>query len=350
MSTKIFFAGVILLGLFSTACVRHEVLPESDGFTGWIAGEAYDGYGTILKSGDNGLSWFRQGSVSQIPGINMNDVSAFDLTHIWSVGDNQNGYGMILYSSNGGVSWERQGTKDLLGSGSLLAVHAKTGKRVWVSGEKGKLFYSDNQGSTWNPVILDSLSKPAFSGIAVAQNSIWVIGNIADSAGHDSANIVLHSMDGGSTFTASHFLNAAHLNAVSALNDTTVLIASGSSLYKSMDGGSQWYMIYNSTFGNVLSICAGSEDNIWAAGEQGRAFRSADGGSTWETFWPQTGKYALNGISLSGSNTVWICGSGGNPSRKGVVYYSGNAGKTWFIGILPVNAGVRGLSFMKGVR
>jgi len=326
------------------------VLPENDGFTGWIAGEEFDGYGTILKSGDNGLSWFRQGSVSQIPDVPLNDVSAIDQNQIWAVGDKLQGYGMIIHSSNGGVSWERQGTKTLLDSAALLAVYAKTGTRVWVGGEKGKLIYSDDKGSNWNLVALDSLSKASFSGITVFQNSLWVIGNMADTAGNDSASVILHSMDGGQTFTSSDPGNFVHLNALFALDDTTVFLTSGSAVYKSMDGGIHWNSVFTGAFGNILSVCATSASNIWVAGELGRAFRSTDGGVTWMAYWPQSGKYALNGISLFDTARIWICGNGGDPSRKGVIYYSNNAGKTWFIGNVPVNAGIRGLSFIQGVR
>lgn len=351
MSQRKYFSGLVFLMLFAFSCSHHDVVvPDEDSFTGWIAGDSFDGYGTMLKSGDNGLSWFRQGSVSQIPGVDMNDISAMDQNYIWAVGDTLMGYGMIMFSADGGLTWERQGTKAMLDSAAMLAVYAKTGSRVWVCGEKGKLIYSDDKGNNWNPLILDSLSKAAFSGISVSGNSIWLIGNIADTLGNDSATVILHSTDGGQQFTASHPGSFTRLNSIFAVSDTLVFLTSGSTVYKSIDGGNQWYPVFTSITGIIRDVCASSETNIWAAGEQGRAFRSTDGGATWMTHWPQSGKYTLNEISLLDTARIWLCGSGNIPGRSGIVYYSNNAGRTWFIGNLPVDAGIRGMTFVKGVR
>lgn len=346
---SILSASIIFLHVFSS-CVRQEILPQEDGFTGWIAGETNNGYGTILKTGDNGLSWYRQSSVSQIPAVNMNDVSAMDQNYIWVVGNELDAYGMIMHSSDGGLTWQRQGTDSLLHNAAMLAVNARASGRVWVCGENGKLLYSDDKGSSWKLVALDSLSMTRFSGITVVQNNLWIIGNISDTSGNDSTALILHSFDGGSQFTRSSPSGLNHLNAIYALNDTVVFLTSGSSVYKSLDGGIHWNMIFTSVNGNLNDICATSEGNIWTAGAQGRAFRSTDGGTTWNINWPQSGKYTLNKISLFDTARIWICGSSAASTRRGVFYYSNNAGRTWFIGNLNVDAGINGLTFVNGKR
>ncbi len=350
MNIRKLFFFLTFSSLAFLSCVRQEILPEDDGFTGYIAGDVYDGYGCILRSGDNGLSWYRLGSITEVPGVDMNDISALDQSDVWAVGNIQDGYGMILHSSKGGINWERQCTKDLIKNAAMRVVNAKNLNRIWVCGEKGKLLYSEDKGSNWSMVALDSLEKADLCGMTVVQNNIWVIGNIPASDGGDSLAIILRNSNGGQNFTVIHLSHITHLNAVFAIDDSLVFIASGPTIYKSVNGGLTFLPVFVSVTGSIHDLCATSGSNIWAAGDQGRAYRSTDDGQSWQPFWPQSASFRLNRISLMGTERIWICGSSNNPGRKGVFYYSNNAGNTWFIGNLNVDSGIRGLSFVKGVR
>ena len=76
----------------------------------------------------------------------------------------------------------------------LLLDAARAGKRLIAAGERGRIFLSDDEGATWRPAVSPSQATLTTLYFLDARQG-WA-------AGHDG--VVLHSTDGGATWTQLH--------------------------------------------------------------------------------------------------------------------------------------------------
>ena len=96
------FAALVLLA--PTAAARAMGSGSSQQANGWIIGTPpVDGYGVILHTTNGGGLWVRQGSTSDVPGVELNNVKAVDARTAWVVGDADSGFGVILHSAGKSV-------------------------------------------------------------------------------------------------------------------------------------------------------------------------------------------------------------------------------------------------------
>lgn len=98
---------VSALAMFTAAAGAGADDP-SETATGWVVGEINDSYGTILYTTDGGDTWERQGSIGEIPNVDLVGVSAVDCNTAWAVGGNES-CGVILYTTDGGKAIHGQG-------------------------------------------------------------------------------------------------------------------------------------------------------------------------------------------------------------------------------------------------
>ena len=74
---------------------------------------------------------------------NLHGVIAPDKNHIWITGN----FGTIFHSNNGGVSWEKQdsgGENFLISDGSFI-----DSKQGWLAGTRGTILHTNSAGKKW---------------------------------------------------------------------------------------------------------------------------------------------------------------------------------------------------------
>ena len=143
------------------------------------------------------------------------------------VGDILDGFGMIMHTTNGGVLWIRQGSLSTVPNAKINSVFVVDRNTAWFAGDSSALFYTTDQGETFQPAMLDSIPPACFSKISASGNHIWVVGFSTGGTLDNSSALVLCSDDAGMTW----FVQGAGSNFpdrfydVHAVNDTVVFIS-----------------------------------------------------------------------------------------------------------------------------
>jgi photosystem II stability/assembly factor-like uncharacterized protein len=203
---------------------------------------------------------------------------------------------------------------------SLLLDVARAGSRLVAVGDRGHVLYSDDNGGTWTQAKVPT-RQMLTSVFFVDDKKGWV-------TGHDS--LILATVDGGLSWTEQFrdlereaplldiwFKNAEHGFAVGAYGV----------LLETTDGGAQWDDISdrldNEDQRHLNSITEIRDAGLFAVGEMGSMYRSADWGQTWETVaGPYEGSlFGVSGTTESGSVLVY--------GLRGHLFRSSNFGKTW---------------------
>ncbi|MEI6899544.1 MAG: YCF48-related protein [Bacteroidota bacterium] len=343
---------LIILG----SCTKTTTPTNDTMYKGWAVGQAESGFGTIISSSNDGLNWVRQGSQSQASGVDLLDIHGIDVNNVWAVGGIYKGYGLILHSADGGISWNRQGTATEISNSKLYAVHALDLLNIWVAGDNKLLINSKDGGYTWSQVSLSSMPPTSFYSItSYGTKSLWVAGTTVDTAstsGSDTIGFVMHSTDGGTTWTRQlngYSFPGSFLDA-SAGSDSIVYLSGATSVYKTLNGGNTWIKMLDAPGRNLNGICAVDVENIWTVGDADGIFHSTDGGMSWKNLIPSVRGFRYMGVTVADVNRIWIAGELTTGVGKGSILYSRNAGDTWFIEELPVETGLRRISFASARR
>jgi hypothetical protein len=98
--------------------------------------------------------------------------------------------------------------------------------------------------------------------------------------------VVLHTGDGGSSWTEKYHFGLGDANEVSAANGSAVWVACDSQILRSTDGGKFWD--HPSSPPYTMGISAVSSEEAWAVvngetSKSGSILHTSDGGATWTT-------------------------------------------------------------------
>lgn len=337
---------IIMLFIFS-ACSEDEQINDQQ-YKGWVVGQAENGYGTILSTSNDGMTWTRQGSQSQAAGVDLYDVHSLDQNTVWASGGIFQGFGLILHSVNGGVSWNRQGTAAQVPNTRLFAIHAVDAQNIWAAGDNNSVLNSKDGGVTWAVFNIPDLPPATFYSItSFGTKSLWIAGTAADTNFADTVGIIIYSPDAGLSWIrqGAGLQFPKKFYDVSAGNDSIVYAGGTNSIYKTVNGGVAWQQVLGLPNRNVNGICAVDAENIWAVGDYDGIYHSKNGGVSWETVLPSLKGFRLMGVTVADVNRIWIVGAPTSGTGPGTIIYSRNAGDTWFIESFPVEAGFRRVSF-----
>jgi photosystem II stability/assembly factor-like uncharacterized protein len=256
-----------------------------------------------------------------------------------------------------------------LAPGSLLLDLAVAGKRMVAVGERGHVLLSDDQGTTWRQA-RSVPTRVMLTAVYFVDDSYgWAVG-------HDET--ILNSVDGGETWTRSHFAPEAqqplldlwfanrvsgiavgaygayfttndggrhwssakfsppqeaaaneedvpqdyHLNRIVGVGNRLYVAAEGGKLYRSDDRGATWRMLPSPYEGSFFGLVPIRGDGLLAFGLRGNLFRSADAGETWHTLQSHTTAMLTDGIAVNDIRVV----IGG---LAGVLLVSSDAGETF---------------------
>ena len=307
------------IGVF-LACALNS---QGVDFAGWTVGEDWNGYGTILRSTDSGVSWTRQGS-GQVADTGMSGVVAVDPFTAWVVGAANAGYATIYHTTDGGLTWERKGSAAQVPNTELRKVTAFGDDSIWAVGP-GTILHSDDGGATWTNQIPAGYESTPLQGVYTPDGvNVWATGGPLD--GYAT---ILKSSDGGLSWMRQSGGDVGlmdHILGVSAVDANTAWAmggADGTNSWKVLgttDGGAIWTAKNNGVHdGN--EVCAVNALTVWAAADS-TIIGSTDGGANWD--WWTSQEYTM-GISAVDSQQAWAVSAG----LHGAIQRTTDGGTSW---------------------
>src|SRR5687767_4993594 len=264
-----------------------------------------------------------------------------------------------------------------LAPGSLLLDLAVAGSRLVAVGERGHVLLSDDQGASWRQA-KSVPTRTMLTAVFFADDEYgWAVG-------HDET--ILNTVDGGETWTRSHFAPEAqqplldlwfanrvsgiavgaygaylttndggrtwqvskfaappdpssskngappleegelppdyHLNRIVGIGPRLYIAAEGGRLYRSDDRGASWRALPSPYTGSFFGLVPIRGEGLLAFGLRGHLFRSADAGETWHALESHTTAMLTDGIAVNDLRVV----IGG---LAGVLLVSADAGETF---------------------
>ena len=291
---------------------------------GFIAGNYQ-----IMKTTDSGITWF-------ISYGNYNDT----LTSVYFT-DANTGYvvgnaGKIMKTTDSGINWNTLSSGTALWLSSVYFTDSNTG---YVVGRRGTILKTTNGGTNW-----DTLS----SGTALWLRSVYFTdsntGYVVGQMG-----IILKTTNSGTDWTIQYTPGGNWLKSVNFIDADTGYTCGYDNLYKTTNGGADWWNPINSwggigyfQFQSVHFIDA----YIGYVSVYDGIYKSIDGGNNW--FKEHLRELVDNGISAMGfvveNNTAVGFSVGKNILRTSFEYLGGepigNSGS--YPGWVPVNSGTIG--------
>ncbi len=257
--------------------------------TGWAAGgdpygtPLYEQYCMILKTTNGGINWVTQ--YSNTTGPHFNSIAVADSLNIFAAASGVDFTGMastgkLLKSSNGGLNWISEPVVGNMATISIMFPNQNTGLassyfQMDVPLTFRTLFKTTNKGAIWNIVKTDTV------------NSFSIRNNLF--------------------FT----------------NDNKGYCKDDGFLYKTINGGLNWYRLDSSTYGFTDEYFVNS-DTGWIT-NNGAIRRTNNGGTNWLN---QLAPASANKIFFINAKTGWALGSslmkttsGGDPERDFADYF-----------------------------
>jgi photosystem II stability/assembly factor-like uncharacterized protein len=212
--------------------------------------------GHILRSDDQGISWHQ---VSVPTSVDLTAAYLLPSGQAWAVGHD----GVVLYSADAGKSWRLQ--LDGRGIEKLLATYSAT-THEHPAGEASTLEILTAQGVGQS--LLDVCFVDPLNG--------YVVG---------AFGLVLRTRDGGATWTPwmAHVDNPRNLHLYGIRNVRGDLYVAGEQgLVLKQPHGADHFGVLSTPYKGTYFGIAGHPDWLLVYGLGGNAYRSADGGTSWE--------------------------------------------------------------------
>jgi len=223
-----------------------------------------------------------------------------------------------------------------LGRLNCVRVNPANPTEIWVGSGGGGLWKSTDSGLTW-ATTTDELPTLGVTDIAFdpIDPTIMYIATGDGDAGDTYSIGVLKSTDAGATWqttgltwitSSSTLLNRLLIRP----DDPNTLIAAGSGIHKSTDGGVSWVQTSSSRIFD-LEFKPGNPNILYASGNLSNGLRSTDGGSTWTGMangFPTAGRRIALGVTIANPEYVYALVSSASSGFYGV-YRSTDGGDSW---------------------
>ena len=332
-----------------------------DSLTGWCVGD----HGIILHTVDGSNNWIVQNSgyiydLSDVDFVN-------DTVGFVSISSSAPVHG--LQTTDGGTNWIT--IPNLIGA-RWEKVHFLDENRGWFVRNDGIIYYTNDSGASWS--FRDYYRQHGRALYFIDENIGWVVGG-------ESGTLIARTVDSGYNFdfpfvdlsprpiNVVKFINAEqgwlgggnYIN-VSGLSpdllfttadsgkswnnviDTagkgiydiemcgvdTIWVLSGSGVYKSTDGGSNWNYHHIASSG-IISISFVDGQYGWAAGIGRLMFKTEDGGETWQQLnMTSLDNIYFQSVHFTDQNNGWAAGYivGTSPTQNTVIY-TNDGGTNW---------------------
>ena len=135
-------------------------------------------------------------------------------------------------------------------------------------------------------------------------------GSKAWAVGYEGA--VVHSGDGGETWSAQNSGTDAVLNSVWFASETFgTAVGESGTVIRTTDGGSTWESVESGQPEDLFGVFFLDDSNGWAVGARNLVVHSTDGGTSWAMEETTSSGDSLKGIMFTNVNSGLAAGSGG---------------------------------------
>ncbi|MCI1188841.1 glycoside hydrolase [Hymenobacter sp. DH14] len=188
--------------------------------------------------------------------------------------------GFLYYSDNEGLTWQRQ--PNFPGPDVVSAIKATPQGELFVAtgatNAPGALYYSADNGQTWQNRTAGISDPRMFQDISYTAS-----GRLFVSTYFGGLSM---STDNGKTWTAANGLSNSDRfrNVVELANGDLLVVDEGSYLYKSTNGGLNWNRTSNTPLYSVYNLLADANGDLYASVDQcnGNIYKSTDSGASWQ--------------------------------------------------------------------
>lgn len=278
--------------------------------------------GHVLLS-DDGRTWTQ---VADVPTRStLTGVSTVG-ENVWAVGHD----GVIIHSGDGGRTWKRQratpyveNDDDLHNGAPLLDVKFLDAQNGFAIGAFALMLRTRDGGATWEEVsmaadaVIDAL-EPVEGDASMTEANESVDGATEDGAeGESEENQWVfddEDLDLGEE-------TDPHLNAIARTGDGSLfVVAERGAAFRSSDGGASWERITLPYEGSMFGVLGFEGQHVLAFGMRGTVLESYDLGTTWATV--ETGTdlslmggagFGAGGAVLVGANGIVLTRTSGGP-------------------------------------
>ncbi|MDR6969278.1 photosystem II stability/assembly factor-like uncharacterized protein [Flavobacterium arsenatis] len=266
---------------------------HSFSFVGEV-GYATGSYGSIYRTTDSGLSW-------EYVGFNNSMGDATDFNGIFFVDSNM-GFatgdrGRIVKTTDGGASWNEYGFfyRDIssLASPDGTTLYARSGSDILAS---------ENSGDTWE--IRGNLGVPG----TTLQNAPLKFVNVQ--VGYAASGLHLYkTSDAGQSWSAigtGSLLNDSNIFGMDFIDEDTGVISGGYNVpqtKKTTDGGITWQVVNHMSFDDIQFLSS----TVGYARDGSSIYKTIDAGDTWDVIF--TGNDSIDALQFVDENTGFLSGS-----------------------------------------
>lgn len=296
-----------------------------DDQTGWITGS----YQTLLKTNDGGQSWFAVNKGTNHRSENYNDVLFFNEQTGLLVGGNLSSF--LLRTTDGGENW------DTVSPGqNAVFTHLSfvENEAVYLSGTDGKYYFrSIDFGENWVKVSVEYPNNEfkVLDMVFLNADTAFINGRL------QSLQFLFKTTDGGGNWYKVFQSSENWINSICFSDDLNGYAASTTYLYtnnilSTSDGGENWVVSHNSIGRwNMHSICSIDANSASMVGDHGQIFKTVDAGLNWFLVSTNTTyNYALADAAITADSIIVAIGSGGAGGVvSGSLIRSTDRGKAW---------------------
>ena len=285
---------------------------------GWMVGAG----GQIYVTADGGETWqpHFHGSLETF-----SIVRALSEQTVFAAGEKS-----VYRTLDGGLTWDSVITFDQNIS-DMVFLNDQLG---WITVDGFNTMKTTDGGDNWEPVnqLAGKRLGPCFFP---DEQTGWIIGGagLGDSTSlyktiDGGTNWDIHKIPGNGVFKDMTFVSA----------DSGWICGNSSLLFRTVDGGETWQPQDPGVRGDLYCIEFTDSKTGWMGGTVGQFFLTTDGGETWTV--KRTDNYHhLRDLKLFDAQSAWFCTTGGD------VIYTENAGESWRSAHVADNRWLYGIDF-----
>jgi len=263
--------------------------------------------GRIFKTTNAGINW------SSYP---------IDNTYLTSVlfSGSQIGYAFSNYyeiykSTNAGLGWNLLQTSGI--NNRIFRSAISPGNNMWIAADSGIILKSNNQGTVWNEVFRDYLTKENLNSVHFNNLTTGII-----TGNH---GVILRSVNAGVNWSLVTLNPGLNYTDVQFTDNSTAFICGGNGtttgmVLKSQDAGVSWQAVYQNDSAHFYSVYFLNSQSGWVSGRNGYILKTTNSGINWVRYKPDNS--AGSKIFFINENTGFIA--------KATLLKSTNGGLNWF--------------------